>query len=153
MSANQLFSLFENARLSRMGRTRTRLELGATQISQMQCTLQSTPDAREAERLRFALLAATGEHTLEDLARHAGRSRSTIQNWLEKYESGGLEGLLERNTPPGTVSPLGSPEIQQELSAGLINGRWTSAAQVAEWLKMRHNITRSRKSIYYWVKR
>jgi transposase len=153
MNANQLFSLIENARLSRMGRTRTRLELEATQISQIRRTLRATSDTRAAERLRFALLARTGKHTLEDLARRMGRSRSTIQSWLAKYKADGLDGLLQRDTPPGTVSPIASPEIQQELKAGLSTGRWTSAAEVATWLKRSHNITRSRKSIYYWFAR
>ena len=123
------------------------------QRSQLRRTLLSTRDAREAERLRLALLAATGRHTLEDLARHAGRSRSTIQNWLDKYDAGGLEGLLERDTSPGSMSPISSLKIQRELQAGLQRRRWTSAAEVARWLQSRHGIHRSRKSIYYWFKK
>ena len=133
-----------------MGRRRTHVELDAAAQVEARRLLRSAPDARVAERLRFALQAATGRHTLEDLARAAGRSRSTIQNWLEKFMAGGLEGLLARDTAPGASSPLTSRTIQRQLRAGLQAGRWTSAAQVAAWLRETHGITRSRKSIYYW---
>lgn len=115
--------------------------------------LRTKPDARTAERVRFALLAATGRHTLEELAQRAGRSRSTIQNWVEKFSQGGLAGLLARDTAPGVASPLAARTIQQQLRSGLQAGQWTSAAQVAAWLKDVHGITRSRKSIYYWLEK
>ena len=134
-----------------MGRKRTRLELSAAQQGSIRKLVRGTGDAREQERLRFALHAATGPHTLEDLATLAGRSRSTIQNWLAKFNAGGLEGLLERDTPPGSVSPIARTEIQCQLKAGLRAGRWKTANEVARWLKQRHGIQRKRKSIYYWI--
>ena len=133
-----------------MGRKRTHLELNATERAAAQRLLHTSPDRRAAERLRFALLAATGQHTLEDLARMLGRSRSTIQNWLGKFAAGGVEELLERDTSPGLASPVAMPKVQRQLQAGLKAGRWTSAAAVAAWLEESHGITRSRKSIYYW---
>jgi transposase len=96
-------------------------------------------------------MAAKGRHTLEDLARLLDRSRSTIQTWLDKFHTGGLDGLLERNSPPGTVSPIARPKIRAQLVTGLKSGRWTSALQVASWLKQTHGICRSRKSMYYWI--
>jgi hypothetical protein len=35
--------------------------------------------------------------------------------------------------------------------AGLKAGRWTLAAHVSAWLEEMHGISRSRKSIYYWL--
>ena len=136
-----------------MGRRRTRLELSAAQQAEAQRLLRSSKDPRELERLRLALRAATGHHTLEDLASKAGRRRSTIQNWLTKFYRGGLDGLLERDAAPGVVSPVATPKVQQQLQDGLKAGRWTSAAQVAAWLQETHGITRSRKSIYYWFEK
>ena len=136
-----------------MGRKRTRLELSAAQQGRIRKLVRGASDAREQERLRFALYAAAGPHTLEDLAMLVGRSRSTIQNWLDKFNAGGLDGLLERNTPPGSLSPIARPEIQCQLKTGLKTGQWTTAAQVADWLRKAHGVTRSRKSIYYWLAR
>ena len=134
-----------------MGRNRTRLELTPAQLDKLQCLLDASHDARVTERLQFILRAATGRNTLDDLARHAGRSRSTIQNWLGKLEAGGVAGLLDRDTPPGMVSPLASKAVQAQFEAGVKSGRWQSAAQIASWLKQAHGIERSRKSIYYWI--
>jgi transposase len=103
------------------------------------------------ERLQFVLRAATGRNTLEDLARHAGRSRSTIQNWLGKLEAGGVTGLLDRDAPPGMISPLASETIQSQFEAGIKSERWKSASEIAAWLKRDHGVKRSRKSIYYWI--
>ena len=134
-----------------MGRNRTRLDLTAAQVGKLQRLLKANHDPRVTERLRFILRAATGRNTLEDLARQAGRSRSTIQNWLGKLEAGGVDGLLDRDTPPGMVSPLANETVQAQFEAGVKSGRWHSAAQIAVWLKQDHGIERSRKSIYYWI--
>jgi transposase len=100
--------------------------------------------------VRFALLAAAGEHTLEELATQVGRQRSTLQNWLTKFKAGGLGGLLDRDASPGLTSPLARGKLQQQLRSGLKQRRWTSAEDVATWLREVHGIHRSRKSIYYW---
>lgn len=134
-----------------MGRKRTQLQLSAAQEARIRKLVRATSDLRDQERLRFALKAATGKHTLEELARLVGRSRSTLQNWLAKFLAGGLEGLLERDTPPGKFSPIAHPKIHSQLKVGMKLGRWASAAQVAAWLKNHHGINRSRKTVYYWL--
>ena len=133
-----------------MGRRRTRLELSGQEQAQARRLCRAGTDARERERARFALEAASGEHTLEELARRLGRSRSTLQNWLVKFAGGGLAGLLERETAPGLASPLTGGQLERQLRRGLAAGRWRSAAHVAEWLEAEHGIRRSRKTIYYW---
>jgi transposase len=115
--------------------------------------VESATEAREQERLRFALLAASGQHTLEGLAQRLGRARSTLQLWLDKFNTGGLGSLLQRESPPGLLSPLASATVQAELKAGLKAGRWVSAQQIADWLEEAHGIQRARKSIYYWLNR
>ena len=136
--------------LAGMGRRRTQLELKARDHALAQRLAGMRSDPRTAERLRFALLAATGRHTLEELAVQVGRRRSTLQLWLAKFQAGGLAGLLERDAPPGARSPIATAKVQRQLRAGLKAGRWTSAAEVARWLAQTHGIERSRKAIYYW---
>ena len=136
-----------------MGRRRTQLDLNPAEQREAQRLLRSAEDARTVERARFALLGATGRHTLEELAAKLGRQRSTVQNWLAKFQGGGLAGLLERDTSPGITSPLNAARVQRQLQAGLKSGRWSSAAHVAAWLEGTHGITRSRKSIYYWFEK
>ena len=87
-----------------MGRKKTRLQLKADERAEMLRLSRSLTSQRGRERLKTALKAAEGTHTLEDLAVMAGRSRSTIQNWLDKFAAGGVAGLLERNTPSGRLA-------------------------------------------------
>ena len=142
-----------NERLDPMGRKCTKLSFTPAQRAELAQRYHLVKETRHKERLRFALLAAEGRHTLEDLAQRLGRARSTLQLWLDKFTVGGLTGLLERESPPGWLSPLGEDAVQTELQAGLAAGRWSSAAAIAEWLEDAHGITRARKSIYYWLKR
>ena len=136
-----------------MGRRRTQLELTGAELREAQRLALSEAEPRTAERAAFALLGATGDYTLEELAVELGRQRSTLQQWLAKFRAGGLAGLLARETAPGLASPIATARVQRQLQAGLQAGRWTSAAHVAEWLQSTHGIRRSRKSIYYWFEK
>jgi len=133
-----------------VGRKRTKLDLTADERIQLDHLLKTTRDLRQRERLAFAVKAAVGAHTLDDLARFTGRSRSTLQNWIAKFQRGGIGGLLVRDTPPGKQSALLKPEIQTELRQGLKSGELKTAQQVADWLRQRHKLTLARKSVYYW---
>lgn len=133
-----------------MGRNRTRLILTATDQAAIASKLKTTRDARLRERLMFLVQASTGEYTLEDLGVLARRQRSTIQNWLQKYNQGGIGELIRRDSAPGKASALTQPTLQAELKLGLANGRWLTAQQVADWLSQEHGTNLSRKSIYYW---
>jgi transposase len=134
-----------------MARKRTKLGISPAVLIELKERLRTTTDLREKERLQVVLWSTQGRHTLEDLARLAGRARSTIQIWLDHFAAGGMAGLLERESPPGQSSPIGQPEVQAELKAGLNSGRWRTAGQVAAWLKEVHGIERAAKSIYRWL--
>jgi len=134
-----------------MARKRTKLGISPGVLIELKERLRTTADWREKERLQVVLWSAQGRHTLEDLARLAGRARSTIQIWLDHFEAGGVDQVLERESPPGQSSPIGEPQVQAELKAGLKSGRWRTAGQVAAWLKEAHGIKRAVKSIYRWL--
>lgn len=135
-----------------MGRKRTQLHLTSPEQAELSRLLKQNDDPRVKERLKFLACATRGRFTLEELAELTGRSRSTIQNWLGKFASGRLAGLMERDTPPGRESPLARATIQKQLKAALRSGRLKTAAEVAAWLKEKHGCKRSRKSIYYWLR-
>ena len=134
-----------------MGRRRTELNLSPAERREALRLVRSCADPRLVERAGFALLGATGLHTMEDLAKLVGRRRSTLQTRLTKFRAGGLASLLERDTAPGVASPVATPKVQRQLQAGLKAGRWATASEVAAWLKQAHGIERARKSIYYWL--
>lgn len=134
-----------------MARKRTKLGVSPAVLAELKARLRRTTDLRDKERLQVVQWATSGQHTLEDLARLAGRARSTIQIWLDHFEAGGVARLLQREAPPGLTSPLSQPQVQTELKAGLKSGRWRTAGQVAAWLKEAHGIQRAAKSLYRWL--
>lgn len=134
-----------------MARKRTKLTMSAAEAAQVKAQIRAATDPRDKERLQVVLWATGGQHTLEELARLAGRARSTIQVWLDDFTAGGLTRLLEREAPPGKSSPVAEAKVQAQLQAGLRAGRWRTAGQVAAWLKETHGIERAAKSLYYWL--
>lgn len=134
-----------------MARNRTKVTMSAEEAAQLKRQIRSTHDGRDKERMQVVLWATQGQHTLADLARLAGRARSTIQVWLDDFAEGGLAQLLEREAPPGKPSPVAGSKVQEQLQAGLKAGRWRTAGQVAAWLKETHGIQRAAKSLYYWL--
>jgi len=125
--------------------------MSEAQSAQLKNQIRSATDPRDKERLQVVLWATSGQHSLEELARLAGRARSTIQIWLDHFTAGGLAKLLERESPPGPVSPVAQTKVQRQLQAGLKAGRWRTAGQVAAWLQEAHGIKRATKSLYYWL--
>ena len=125
--------------------------MGATEAAQLKEQIRRATDLRDKERLQVVLWSTSGQHTLVELARLAGRARSTLQVWLDDFTEGGLPQLLERKAPPGKSSPVAAPQVQAQLQAGLQAGRWHTAGQVAAWLKETHGIERAAKSLYYWL--
>jgi transposase len=134
-----------------MARKRTKLAMSAAELAQLKERIRSATDLRDKERLQVVLWATSGQHSLDQLARLAGRARSTIQVWLDHFTAGGLAKLLERESPPGPTSPVAAPKVQAQLQAGLKAGNWRTAGQVAAWLKEAHGIERATKSLYYWL--
>ena len=134
-----------------MAKKRTKLVMSAEELVRLKGRIRAATDVREKERMQVVLWATSGQLTLAELAGLAGRARSTIQIWLDHFTAGGLDKLLERDTPPGSTSPVGDPEVQEQLLAGLKAGRWRTAGQVAAWLKEAHGIERAVKSLYYWL--
>lgn len=134
-----------------MARKRTKLTMSAGELAQLKQGIRAATDPRNKERLQVVLWATSGQHTLDELAGLAGRARSTIQIWLDDFMEGGPTKLLERETPPGSTSPVAAPKVQEQLQAGLQAGRWRTAGQVAAWLKETHGIQRAAKSLYYWL--
>ena len=95
--------------------------------------------------------ATSGQHTLADRARLAGRARSTSQVWLGDFTAGGVARLLEREAPPGQPSPLAAAAVPTQLPAGRPAGQWRTAGPVAMWLKEKHGLERAPKALYYWL--
>lgn len=134
-----------------MGRPKLKLVVSAPQLEELREALKEATDPRQRDRVQAIHLATTGRHTHEEIGLLLGRARSTVQLWVEQYETGGLPGLLARKAAPGKTSELQRPQVQAQLQAGLQAGRWRTAGQIAAWLAQTHGIKRAAGSLYYWL--
>jgi transposase len=87
---------------------------------------------RVAKRLQAVVLNAEG-HTSGELAHLLKAPRSKVSEWLERYESHGVEGLLEgqRTGRPSELTLKQQRRMEDILDSGpvaygLDNGIWTS---------------------------
>jgi len=134
-----------------MARAHLKLTVLPVQKAELEQHFKASKDVRQRQRLQAILLATSGRHGYRDIAQIVGCATSTFALWLNKYLAGGVAELLRRDPPPGMSSPIGAPQVQQELRAGLQSGRWRTAGQVAAWLKEVHGIERAAKSMYRWL--
>lgn len=130
--------------------SRKRTEIISPDAEEVERLLHATSDAREKERLIVARMSMSGRHTLADMAAVAGRSRSTIQVWLERFREGGVEALLERSTAPGGTPSLDF-EVQAQMVEKLRQGAWRTARELRMWLERDHGIKLSLAGCYYWL--
>ena len=86
---------------------------------QLQRFLDREPRADQAKRLRTVLLAKQG-FTAPEIATCTGFSRRSVQEWVARYNSAGLEALKTRpgrgRKPP--LTPEQEKQLQQRLDAG-----------------------------------
>ena len=97
----------------------------------------------QASGCGFCCWRGDGNHTLEELAGLLGRSRATLQLWLEKFRAGGVSRLLERGASPGVGSPINAQTVKAALTAGLMAGKWRTASEVPALLRTAHGIKRA----------
>ena len=110
----------------------------------------SSTDVREKERLQAVRMGMSGQYSIVQIAETIGRSRAVIWRWADKYRKGGIEGLLERRTPPGGKPQFG-PEVIEEITSGLKEGRWKRAKELRVWLEETHGVKLTLKGVYYWL--
>ena len=122
-----------------MGPNKLKLVLAAAEREELRQALKTLTDPRSRDRVRAVQLATTGQHTHEEIALLVGRARSTIQQWIERYEAGGLNRLLKHKKAPGQKSPLQEPALQAKILEGLKKGIWRTAGQLTAWLEQSHH--------------
>ncbi|MEK7681690.1 MAG: hypothetical protein AAB369_02545, partial [Chloroflexota bacterium] len=62
-----------------MARKRTQLTLSAEELARLTAECRAATEPRDKERLQVVLWSTSGQPSLAELARLAGRARSTIQ--------------------------------------------------------------------------
>jgi transposase len=105
------------------------------------------------ERLQSVMLGLKGEQGLEEIAAIVGRSRSTIQIWLDAYRRGGVQALLkEPGRGKGPASRLHA-KARRELQKKLVRGSFRRAEDIRQWLEGRFGIEVGVGAVYHYLKK
>ena len=128
-----------------------KLVLTAAEKAALSQGIKSEKDAVFRDRMRVILLAVEGTRRVVDIAAEVGRAVSAVERWLDLFAKQGLAGLRSRRRAPGRESAMQDPVVQEELAAGLREGRWRTGVQMAAWLKEAHGIALSPTQRYYWL--
>jgi transposase len=87
--------------------------------------IQQTSNAKQRDRYRVVLIAGAGlgdqpELCREQIAAAVGRSRQFVDEWIGRYRSSGMDGLLPKRQPG--AKPKLTADEQQQLCAMLDAG-------------------------------
>lgn len=134
-----------------MARPHFKLTLPEAQRRSLEQRFRQSDNVKDRARLQAVLLATRGDVGWRDIAALVGCAKSSVQTWLAKFQTDGIDGLLARKKAPGKPSPLQAANVQAQLQAGLQTGQWRTAGQVRQWLEKTHGIKRAERSIYYWL--
>jgi transposase len=106
-------------------------------VEELESLLSRTGDAQRKQRVHLLLLIRSGRvNSRLAAAAHLATHRNSVGDWLEKYEKGGLDAMLEIGTPgakPG-IRVL-SPAVLEALRARLNAEGFDSYTEVWEWLR------------------
>ncbi len=95
-------------------------------------------------------MAAQGKWTLEQIAVAVDAGRSTVAGWLKMLRERGFQALVSRQPGQSAPGALGA-DLQQEISAGLTQGRWWRGVELQRWLKAEHGIDLQMGGVYYYL--
>ena len=84
------------------------------------------------ERMLAIKLAMEGRGN-QQIAEDLGRSYGSIQSWINRFRSAGLEGLLNKKKGNGPTSRF-TEEMQEAMAKELAKGKWRTAHDAYTWL-------------------
>ncbi len=92
-------------------------------IDDLHTLYRTTTEARMARRIQAVWLARRGS-TCPEIVRVTGASRRTVQQWIAKYNHGGIEELLDkpRSGRPALLNASQQEQLVRRLEAGPTEG-------------------------------
>jgi transposase len=93
-------------------------------------------------------------NTRKGVAKRLGVHRNTIRDWLSKYESGGLDALVEIKSPG---APSGQRSLPERILSSLLeclasSSGFGSYVELQRWLKETHNLSIKYKTLHRIVR-
>jgi transposase len=111
---------------------------------------QKTASGKEKVQVLY-LLKTKKAKTVKEAAEMLGRNRVTVQDWLTKYRSGGLENLLGRKVSPGRPRKIPSwAEKALEKRLEFEEG-FDSYGEICQWLAEKLGIIANYQTVHQLV--
>lgn len=106
-------------------------------VEELESLLARTSDARRKQRVHLLLLIRSGRvNSRLAAAAHLAAHRNSVGDWLEKYEKGGLDAMLEIGTRGARQGiRVLKPAALEALRAHLKAEGFDSYTQIQEWLR------------------
>lgn len=113
----------------------------AESLETLKQRLQTQTTAQGKERLQMLYWLKSGQlQTRQALAHRLNRNESTIHRWLQKYNQGGLNGLLEVKRAPGQRPKIGGAVLEQLKQQLSQPEGFASYGAIQTWLSQRCGI-------------
>ena len=77
-----------------------------------------------------------------------GRSENTVQSWINKFRTGGIENLLTKKKGKGPKSLL-TPEMERAMTEQLELGKWRTGRDAWVWLSENYDVSDLKESVIY----
>jgi DNA-binding CsgD family transcriptional regulator len=112
--------------------------------------MKKARDSYKLPRLQMLYLLRTGQaRNRKEVARVLGINRDTAGDWLAKYESGGIDGLVEIGRSAGAT-----PSISETVIAGIrskLNEQEGLAGfrDLHKWVEQTYGLQTTYRTIYY----
>ena len=107
------------------------------------------------QQKRLLAIRMIGQHEMsaEAIAEALDLSRASVFNYRDRFEEGGIEGLLSWGKGRCGRKGIFDGALRSELLEGLSNGRWRRAKDIQAWLKERTGQTRAEGTLLYHAKK
>jgi len=107
-------------------------------------------DNRRKERIHVLYWLKSGQiTTIGEAALRIGRNRSTVSQWLAKYESGGIEELQNMRKAPGKPSQITGAAFEALKDRVNSSKGFNSYIEIQLWLKTTFDLEVSYDTVFY----
>lgn len=124
-------------------------------LDELQSRLQKEKDSDKKQRIHMLVLLKSGHaRTRKEVAGYLAVHRNTVRDWLVKYETNGIDGLLE-------IKPLGQPKGQRSLTDDVLSSLkqrledpsgFGSYVELKSWLTETHRVSIEYHTLYRIVR-
>ena len=124
-------------------------------LKEVEEALKTVQNVRKRKRLQVVLMASQamasqGNISTAEIARAVGVSRPSIPKYIKRFQTGGLNSLMESGHSILTAKSCLGLETHNIFREKILNGDFDRASDVQQWLTD-HSIHMSRALLYYYL--